>query len=215
MESILKHLNFDRPEIRKLFSMLGTQRAYTFNELLNSSGLPETELIQILNDLVAEAYLKIRINRKRDYCFLDQPEAFYHRFVVDDKEQKLPTGMKYSRHCYKHLAGWLGVQLEEALVKKKYIIPNDSSGYDVTSPGWDWFVSLGIDKETLDLYSSRLTKQCLDFSERKNHLGGRLGDALLKAFVNKKWLESVSDSREMRLTESGKKEIGGFLNIQL
>lgn len=215
MESILNHLNFERSEIRELFSKLGTQRAYTFNELLNSSGLFETELIQILNDLVAETYLKVRVNRKRDYYFLDQAEAFYHHFVVEEMEEKLPTGMKYSRHCYKHLAGWLGVQLEEALVKKNYIIPNDSAEYEITSQGWNWFASLGIDKESLDLYSPRLTKQCLDFSERKNHLGGHLGDAVLKVFVDKKWLKPVSESREMKLTELGKNELSKLVGMQL
>lgn len=208
-------------ETHKLFSVLADGRAYTLIELSNKTKIPRDSLQMRLNSLVEKDILKTRGNRKRPYYYLGENE-FKNKFrkekLIEDKE--IPIGMKYCRHCYKHLAGYVGVLLEQALIKKEYLIPlelpSEKYGvYKITFKGKKWFNSLGIELHQLAQKSGRLTKQCLDFSERKNHLGGKLGDALLAQILEKRWAEQVPDSREIIITPAGKEALKAELGMNL
>ena len=217
MESILHHIDLSRKPIQRLFSRLATGRAYTRNELISYTKIKETEMLQIINDLMVEGFLEIRVNRKRNYYFM--PERliafFTHRFRVNPEERPIPQGMKYSRHCYKHLAGYAGVKLEEALIRKKYIESDNNSGYEVTEQGRNWFTSIGLNNNKHEFNHPFIAKQCLDFSERKSHLGGQLGDAILSVMLAKGWIEPVENSREMVFSEKGKQSLNAQLGMNL
>jgi Peptidylarginine deiminase and related enzymes len=113
---------------------------------------------------------------------------------------------KYARHCYKHLAGQVGVQLEKALVARGYLTRNDAERkYFVTDAGRHWFTDLGIDVYEASNHSQRaLTRQCLDNTERQPHLAGRLGDDLLAYLLGKNHAIWYDDSRAITVTPTGK-----------
>jgi predicted transcriptional regulator len=113
---------------------------------------------------------------------------------------------KYARHCYKHLAGYVGVQLENALVARGYLVRDDAEQkYLVTDAGQRWFTNLGIDTSETSGHARRaLTRQCLDNTERQSHLAGRLGDDLLAYLLGKKFAIWHDDNRAITITPTGK-----------
>lgn len=127
-------------------------------------------------------------------------------------EKKTPTGIKYCRSCYKHLAGFVGVRVTEALLKHRYLIQNEVD-YSVTEKGWKWFEKLNITPDTFKGKYRPLAKQCLDFSERRPHLAGMLGQSMLQRFLELKWLERIPDSRTLKLTEKGKTSLKQELEL--
>ncbi len=126
--------------------------------------------------------------------------------------EKTPAGIKYCRSCYKHLAGFVGVQVTEALVRHGYLIQNEAD-YSVTEDGWVWFKKLGIVSEDFKGKYRPLTKQCLDFSERRPHLAGLLGQAMLQRMLELHWLERIPGGRSIKLTDRGKKALQTQLDI--
>lgn len=204
--------------LRKLLLLLSSGKAFTTIELSRfaKTSIPRTE--EILKDLTGMDIVATRKSRNRIYYFIPAPNRIDYIKTLSSKNSKtLPKGMKYSRHCYKHLAGFVGVKVEEALVAHNYIIPeniqNDYGIYKITPEGWKWFSKFDIEKNEIERKGGRLTKQCLDFSERKSHLGGKLGDALLDGFLKKGWFIQVPNSREVKLTDIGKTQLLKELDI--
>ncbi len=208
--------------LQRLLTHLSSGRAYTLIELSKKTKTSKRKTREILKDLGTMEVVKTRKNRKRDYYFIPEPLKidYIKTLAKNDKNtSKDPEGMKYSRHCYNHLAGYVGVQLTEALVSQNFIIPQrvneDYGNYEITPAGWKWFSKLGIEKESFAQNGSRLTKQCLDFSERKSHLGGKLGDALLKKLIHKGWASETPNSREIQFTATGRKNMLAELGIEV
>lgn len=84
----------------------------------------------------------------------------------------VPAELRVARRCYDHLAGELGVLLLDALLERDYLTDADLK---LTSAGEAWFTNLGVDLPALTSKRRPLTRPCLDWSERRPHLGGSLG----------------------------------------
>jgi hypothetical protein len=69
--------------------------------------------------------------------------------------------------------------------------------YDLTLDGTKVFESLGIEVEATRALRRRFACACLDWSERRPHLGGALGAALLKVALKRKWVIQDLDSRAL------------------
>ncbi|HRN73131.1 MAG TPA: hypothetical protein PLM81_08385 [Ginsengibacter sp.] len=122
---------------------------------------------------------------------------------------------KYCRSCYNHLAGYVGVSLTEAL-ENKGILKRQNTGYDITESGLKFFNSLGISVQAPDKSNNRpLTRQCIDGSERRPHLAGKLGDALLHLLFEKKWVKRLGESRAIVPTDKGEREFFLPLGVPL
>lgn len=207
---------------KALLQILGNGRAHTLIELENQSGINRSDLSALLTNLMSSSWLAERGNRKRRYYFMSSNQIDYLKKLNLNipMEREIPKGMKYCRHCYKHLAGYVGVKIAQAMETKGFLIPNplksDShSTYQVTPRGENWFASLGIDTASIVQKGGHYTKQCLDFSERKNHLGGKLGDALLASFFEKGFAKQVPNSREIKITPKGRLFLKEELEIDL
>jgi predicted transcriptional regulator len=125
-----------------------------------------------------------------------------------------PTGIKYCRSCYDHLAGRVGVKITEALVKKKAIRKHANS-YLVTTSGWKLLAGLDISKSTILTSRRPLARQCLDWSERRPHIAGQVGAMLLNNMLEKGWFRRMKFSRELIITSKGRSEINKLLNIEI
>jgi len=108
-----------------------------------------------------------------------------------------------ARTCYDHLAGELGVSLTEAFIDNS-LIQHHGEAYEVTSAGKNWFNSFGIDCLQLQEQRRAFARSCLDWSERKPHMAGALGTAVLGRLLELKWIVRVRGSRTVKVTDIGR-----------
>lgn len=121
-----------------------------------------------------------------------------------------PPRLRAARTCYDHLAGTLGVQLHDRL-KAMGWVKEDSSGsepsYELTARGARGFMDMGVDIGRVRASRRRFAYGCLDWSERRFHLGGAVGAALLELALKRKWVVQDLDSRALSVTAFGRREI--------
>ena len=118
-----------------------------------------------------------------------------------------PQRLRAARTCYDHdrfeQFGWLTTAPAAAL------------SYDVTPDGERAMAALGIDIGSLRALRRRFAYGCVDWSERKPHIAGALGAALLTVALKRKWLTQDLDSRALRLTRSGERELHRQFGVRL
>lgn len=199
-------------------------RAYTATELAICADISKQACSNHLAKLVAGKLLTIESQgRHKYYRFANDRVAH----VVENIAYLLPDlqyfgeitlrpaeGIKIARTCYDHLAGSLGVKIATALVKKE-IVKQKEAEYVITTYGKSWFQALDIDLHALQLLKRRFAYPCLDWSERKHHIAGAVGAALLKTFVNKDWIRKKNGTRELSITPIGKMKISECLHIDV
>jgi DNA-binding transcriptional ArsR family regulator len=117
---------------------------------------------------------------------------------------KIDQSMLMARSCYDHLAGRVGVALTEAMQKQHLIIVEGDRDYRVTARGEEWLRELGLEVETLRRSNRHFARRCLDWTERRPHVGGALGAALLQHFLEEGWLGRCRESRALRVTQKGR-----------
>ena len=91
--------------------------------------------------------------------------------------------LRHARTCYDHLAGERAVAVYEALLNAGILQKDELDALTLTASGANWLKSWGLDAAALAPHSRRpLCRTCVDWSERRHHLGGALGAALLARF---------------------------------
>jgi DNA-binding transcriptional ArsR family regulator len=120
-----------------------------------------------------------------------------------------PNRLRAARTCYDHIAGTLGVSLHDRFIAMEWLsgAPGSDTGYDVTPRGTKAFEVLGIDIKTTRTLRRRFAYACVDWSERRPHLGGAVGAALLNVALKRKWVVRDLDSRALSLTGQGRREM--------
>ncbi|AOZ10376.1 ArsR/SmtB family transcription factor [Cupriavidus malaysiensis] len=117
-----------------------------------------------------------------------------------------PAALRQARTCYDHMAGELAVGLFERMVRARWL-HLAGTGVELTEAGAAAIGGLGVDLEGARRRRRQFACTCPDWSERKPHLGGALGAALLDGFLARGWVEPVRGSRALRLTPGGQREI--------
>lgn len=133
------------------------------------------------------------------------------RAGADDSPAASPE--REARTCYDHLAGRLGVTLLDALCSKGHLAITDSQ-VTLSPSGESLFAGLGIDPAALARRRRSFARMCLDWSERRNHLAGSLGGALLDHFLDHDWVRRRPDSRAVTLTAKGRAELSRVFGIR-
>jgi DNA-binding transcriptional ArsR family regulator len=124
--------------------------------------------------------------------------------------------LAYARTCYAHLAGWLGVRIADALQANALLLPVEGRVFVVTETGRTWFEELEITLPKADGSASyKVARQCVDWTERRPHLAGILGVVLYKRFVALRWIAPIQNTRAVRVTLEGKRELWKRLRIPL
>jgi DNA-binding transcriptional ArsR family regulator len=118
----------------------------------------------------------------------------------------------FARTCYDHLAGKLGVAIVTAIQREK-IIRASGESYEVTASGSDWLNEMGIDWQDLQSGRRLFATRCLDFTERRHHLSGALGAALLERMLELNWIVKSRVPRAVRLSAKGKMELSERLHL--
>ena len=110
------------------------------------------------------------------------------------------TAMRQARTCYDHLAGVAGVQLLDAMLRRGWLELNEHEGnprslYRLTPQGTQALSARGVDVVQAHKTRRRFAFGCLDWTERRAHLGGALGAALLEALVRAGMVQRQPQSR--------------------
>jgi DNA-binding transcriptional ArsR family regulator len=130
------------------------------------------------------------------------------------REGQTGKSLRFARTCYDHLAGLLGVRVTEALVGKGCLEPAGGD-YALTPTGEELFSELGVDVEKARTARRVFARACLDWSERRHHLAGSLGAALLDRLFELRWIERMDSSRAVRLTDPGRSGLRERLRLEI
>jgi DNA-binding transcriptional ArsR family regulator len=171
-----------------------------------------------LNRLKTQRLVKVLVQGKHRYYSLEGPNVAgaleglsvlaggsRDRFVPDT-----PSRLRAARTCYDHLAGTVGVSLHDRFMTLEWLEADSTGGdntYNLTLSGTKAFEALGIDVEATRMLRRRFACACLDWSERRPHVGGALGAALLKIALKRKWVIEDLDSRALGVTSLGRREM--------
>jgi DNA-binding transcriptional ArsR family regulator len=128
-----------------------------------------------------------------------------------------PNRLRAARTCYDHIAGILGTSLHDRLWSMGWLAETRSAenAYDLTAKGVKAFESLGVDLESTRKLRRRFACPCLDWSERRPHIGGALGAALLSVAMKRRWVLQDLDSRALEVTRTGRREMLTWFEIQI
>jgi DNA-binding transcriptional ArsR family regulator len=122
--------------------------------------------------------------------------------------------LAYARTCYSHLAGQLAVEIADALQRSGVLLERERKLL-VSKRGRSWFQQLGIAVSESCARDARFAKRCLDWTERRHHIAGRLGSAMLVRFLEQKWIAAVPSSRSVRVTLEGERQLRERLGIRV
>jgi len=98
------------------------------------------------------------------------------------------------------------------MLKRHVIAVQGERDYRITTKGMDWLQSLGVPTDELLQSRRNLARRCLDWTERRPHVGGALGAALMQQFLAEGWLARTRGSRGLRITQKG---LGSFTRLGL
>jgi DNA-binding transcriptional ArsR family regulator len=130
------------------------------------------------------------------------------------REGQTGKALRTARTCYDHLAGRLAVQITDALVQQRCLEPTGRD-YLLTPPGEKLFADLAVDLAKARTARRQFARACLDWSERRPHLAGALGAALLDRLFGLRWIERTEASRAVRLTAAGRAGVGRWLGVEV
>jgi DNA-binding transcriptional ArsR family regulator len=207
---------------RMLFALVD-DRARTSTELAMIAEVSPSTASAHLNRLKADGLVvltaqgKHRYYRLRDETIARALEALsvaagcaHPRFAPST-----PVELRTARSCYDHIAGSLGVALHGALVARQWCVPapEDDTTLQITAEGERQLSALGIDPERLRSSRRRTAFACLDWSERRPHLGGALGAALLELALERGWVARDLDSRALEITDTGRRAFQRWFEV--
>jgi DNA-binding transcriptional ArsR family regulator len=224
----------DGPYIAEAASLIGDPaRANILLSLMDGRALTATELSLVagvsaqttsshLAKLSEAGLVKMERQGRHRYFRLASPQVAHaiealSVLAVNGAPRHRPTGprdeaVRFARTCYDHLAGRLGVAVTWRLVEMGYLDADDKN-FHLTDAGTAAMENLGIDVERLQARRRAVARRCLDWSERRPHLGGALGAALLDRFESDGWIDRVKDSRAVTLTRAGRAGLAEALGL--
>jgi DNA-binding transcriptional ArsR family regulator len=127
---------------------------------------------------------------------------------------KADETMRVARTCYDHFAGKLGVGLADKLIEHGYLMLTPEAG-EVTERGAAFLGDFGADLAALRAKRRMLCRPCLDWTERRLHIGGTVGAALARRCFDLGWLARLRDSRALAITPAGRRGLADVFGLSL
>lgn len=224
------------PDIARIGALIGDPaRANILSALLSGKALTATELAAEagITGQTASSHLK----KLNEGGLLAQAKQGRHRYftlagpevasvleavmglAASKGHLRTRTGpkdpaMRAARVCYDHLAGDMAVRIFDSLQTRNFLkVSSDKGGLGLTQTGQGFIQDLGIDLSHLKKNRRPLCRACLDWSERRNHLAGSLGAALLDRFQEQGWLRREKDSRVVHFSPKGQRELKSLFPV--
>lgn len=215
----------DGPHIARIAALIGDHaRAEVLTALLADRALTATELADVAG--VSKATISAHLTKLLDANLIavePQGRHRYFRLANHDVAQLLESlmgvafrsgavrlrgsprepALRKARVCYDHLAGELGVLALESLQGQGAFTGLQQREWQLSQSGRAWFGALGVDADALATQRRCFCRPCLDWGERRHHLAGALGSALLDRVYALGWARRAKDSRVVQFTEPG------------
>lgn len=204
-----------------LTALMGGQ-ALTAGELAAEAGIaPQTASAHLAR--LADAGLVVReVQGRHRYAQLAGPEvaeALEGLMGLAARTGRLRTrpgprdeAMRQARVCYDHLAGSLAVRLHDALVTGGALVAAPE-GFALTPEGRAWLGRRGVDVGALEARRRPLCRACLDWSERRHHLAGSVGAALLDLVLARGWASREPLGRAVVFSVAGRSRFEALLRF--
>ncbi|HEY6254202.1 MAG TPA: helix-turn-helix transcriptional regulator [Xanthobacteraceae bacterium] len=205
-------------------------RALTASELARVAGVAPQTASGHLSRMTAAGLLSIEKQGRHRYHRLASPAVaqmiesiMQVASNLEPPRTRLSVGprdaaLRSARTCYDHLAGRLGVALADAMVEGGYADLTNDAGI-VTDTGVAFLGGIGLDVTSLLVRRGKsarvLCRPCLDWSERRPHLGGAVGAALCTHSFEQGWISRMKDTRAVAITPKGQRVFREQFGAQL
>jgi len=214
------------PARARMLSSLLDGRARTSTELAVVAEVTPSTASVHLNRLKEEKLIQVLAQGKHRYyslCGADVAIALEALSILAGNPSarfvpNTPNHLRAARTCYDHIAGTLGVVLYDRMKTLGWFSNQPAEAGDAHDPsekGVKAFEKLGIDVAAARGQRRRFAFACLDWSERRSHLGGAIGAALLQVALKRKWLFQHLDSRALAVTRHGRREFEARFGLKL
>lgn len=202
------------PARANILGALMSGKALTASELAAEAGITGPTASSHLKKLMEGGLLAQAKQGRHRYFTLAGPEVgaaleAVMGLAADRGHLRARTGpkdpaMRSARVCYDHLAGTLAVRMFDSLRARQMLaLDGADDGLVLTAEGRDFVSGLGIDIGALTRRRRPMCRACLDWSERRNHLAGSLGAALLTRFQDQGWMRRSAGSRVVDVSPQG------------
>ena len=189
-------------------------RSWTATELARAAGIRAPATSAHLKKLVAAELIRVSPNGRHRYFRLastgvaqlvEQLQGFAPiQAMATPGQRRASEALRTCRLCYDHLAGRLGVELTQAMVRKGWLV-EDEPWYRPTDLGLESLAGLGVECAP--------GRTCMDWSERRLHLAGPLGARLAQALIERKVLLRDRKTRALRISPLGGEEIRAVFGV--
>ena len=218
----------DGPNIARIAALLGdparadvltalmADRALTATELAGIAGVTKQTMSAHLSKLLDAALIVVdQQGRHRYFRLADQDVAelleslmgvAFRTGAVRLISSPREPALRKARICFDHLAGEVGVAAYEALLRQR-IVKVCPDGLELSQAGSIWFARIGVDTAVAARERRAFCRACMDWSERRHHLAGALGAAMLARFFQLGWLLRDQKSRAIRVAPKGRREL--------
>jgi DNA-binding transcriptional ArsR family regulator len=210
------------PARANMLTALMSGRALTATELAHQAGVTPQTASSHLSKLEIGGLIEPEKQGRHRYYRLTGPDVAgvlegLAGLAARAGHMRVRTGpkdpaLRRARICYDHLAGDLGVQMLDNM-KKQRLVRQDKQGIELTAEGTRFMASaLQIDADALAHPRRPVCKACLDWSERRHHLAGTLGAALMNRFTELKWAtrDPAPGSRVVNFSRTGEKRFAAL-----
>lgn len=201
-------------------------RGHTLLELAKSANVTPQTASYHLKKFIELNWVRAEKSGRFHYFFLEDEqvakliEVFspvsFEEPTVSMKQAIETDHIRHFRSCYDHMAGYVGQEITSSLITHNFLFENEHK-LELTESGKMFFEhQLSIDIGQLQKQKRQFITSCLDWSERKHHLGGALGHSLYLFFQNQHFiLPDKNFKRALSLTPNGttflKETFGIFL----
>jgi DNA-binding transcriptional ArsR family regulator len=205
------------PARANMLTALLSGRALTASELAQEAGITPQTASSHLSKLEAGGMIEPEKQGRHRYYRLTDPDVAgvlegLAGLAARAGHMRVRTGpkdpaLRRARVCYDHLAGDLGVQMLDSM-KAQRLVRQKKQDIELTPEGAQFLeTNLQISQEMLAHPRRPVCKACLDWSERRHHLAGTLGAALMTRFTELKWAarDTAPGSRVVNFSRNGEK----------
>lgn len=137
---------------------------------------------------------------------IDMPPRYRPRSAHDE-------ATRHARTCYNHLAGVVGVAIADALAAKRFVALSCDGG-EVTEAGSRFLSDFGADLSAAAAGRRIFCRSCLDWSERRFHIGGHVGAEIWRCSLGRGWFTRRHDSRAVTITTAGRRGLRETFGIE-
>jgi DNA-binding transcriptional ArsR family regulator len=204
------------PARTRILTALLTGRALTAKELAYFAGVTAATASSHLSRLVGGHLLVMEKQGRCHYYRLRSAEvarAIEGLMTVATvpsngwpPHHRVEPALREARMCYDHMAGRLGVAVCDMLLRRRHVVLVDGGG-EVTPAGARFLEGLGVDLPKARGAKRHYCRGCIDWTERRHHISGAVGAALAEAFLARRLVARVGDSRALSVTPHGRKTL--------